>query len=50
MILGIIGAVVGGWIGTRIGFGDVNGFNIKSFVVAIVGAILVLWIYRKVRS
>ncbi|MFK8257661.1 GlsB/YeaQ/YmgE family stress response membrane protein [Erwinia sp. AnSW2-5] len=50
VILGIIGAVVGGWIGTRIGFGDVSGFNFKSFFVAIVGAILVLWIYRKVRS
>ncbi|KGT93212.1 GlsB/YeaQ/YmgE family stress response membrane protein [Enterobacter cancerogenus] len=48
--LGIIGAVVGGWIGNLIGFDKVDGFNLRSFIVAIVGAIVVLWIYRKVRT
>lgn len=48
--LGIIGAVVGGWIGNLIGFDKVDGFNIRSFIVAIFGAIVVLWIYRKVRT
>jgi uncharacterized membrane protein YeaQ/YmgE (transglycosylase-associated protein family) len=48
--LGIVGALVGGFIGTRIGFGDVTGFNIRSFAIAIAGALLVLWGYRKIKS
>ena len=46
MFLGIVGAVVGGFISTRIGFGDVTGINIRSLIIAIVGAIIVLVIYR----
>lgn len=49
-VLGIIGAVVGGYVSTFFGFGKVDGFNIGSFCVAVVGAIIVLFIYRKVRS
>lgn len=48
--LGIVGALVGGFIGTRIGFGDVTGFNLRSFAIAIAGSLLVLWGYRKVKS
>ncbi len=50
IVLGIIGAVVGGWISTLFGFGRVDGFNFGSFVVAVIGAIVVLFVYRKVRS
>ncbi|CDK72160.1 UPF0410 protein YeaQ [Klebsiella pneumoniae IS33] len=42
--------VVGGWISTLFGFGKVDGFNFGSFVVAVIGALVVLFIYRKVRS
>ena len=49
IILGIIGAVVGGWISTFFGFGKVDGINFGSFVVAVIGALVVLFIYRKVR-
>ncbi len=49
IIIGIIGAMVGGWIGVQfLGMGDVTGFNIKSFLLAIGGAIIVLWIYGMV--
>ena len=48
--LGIVGALVGGFIGSRIGFGDVTGFNLRSFAIAIAGALLVLWGYRKIKS
>jgi uncharacterized membrane protein YeaQ/YmgE (transglycosylase-associated protein family) len=48
--LGIVGALVGGFIGTRIGFGDVSGFNLRSFAIAIAGSLLVLWGYRKIKS
>ncbi|QTF08470.1 GlsB/YeaQ/YmgE family stress response membrane protein [Brenneria izadpanahii] len=50
VILGIIGSVVGGYISTFFGFGRVDGFNFGSFVVAVIGGIVVLWIYRKIRS
>ncbi|WP_067703340.1 MULTISPECIES: GlsB/YeaQ/YmgE family stress response membrane protein [unclassified Erwinia] len=51
VILGIVGAVVGGWISTTLfHMGKVDGFNFGSFAVAVVGAIVVLWIYRKVKS
>lgn len=50
VILGIVGAVVGGWLATMFGLGgDVTGFNLPSFLVAVVGAIVVLAIYRMVR-
>ncbi len=50
-ILGIIGAVVGGFIGTFIGYPMVSSFNnigssIPSFISSIIGAIVVLAIYR----
>lgn len=45
-LLGIVGAVVGGWFGTLFGWGKVDSFSLGSFGVAIVGAIIVLLIYR----
>ncbi|WP_407401192.1 GlsB/YeaQ/YmgE family stress response membrane protein [Chryseobacterium sp.] len=46
IILGIIGAFVGGLIGTYLlGWGDVNGFNFRSMLLAIGGALVVLWVY-----
>ena len=49
IVLGIIGAVVGGFIaGTVLHVADVTGLNITSIIVAIVGAIIVVAIYRAV--
>jgi uncharacterized membrane protein YeaQ/YmgE (transglycosylase-associated protein family) len=49
IILGIIGAVVGGWLaGTVLKVADVTGVNIESIVVAVVGAVIVVAIYRAV--
>jgi len=50
ILLGIVGAVVGGFLGTLIGFGDVSGFNFPSIVIAVIGAIILLAIYRAVRK
>jgi len=41
-ILGVIGAVLGGWIGTQVGFGSVDGFDIKSMALAVGGSVIVL--------
>ena len=45
MILGIAGAVVGGWVSTMLGFGTVTGFNIGSFAIAVIVALIVLFIW-----
>jgi uncharacterized membrane protein YeaQ/YmgE (transglycosylase-associated protein family) len=49
VVLGIIGAVVGGWLFAFFGVGGVTGLNLYSILVAIVGAIVVLVIYHAVR-
>lgn len=46
MVLGIIGAVVGGFIFTQFGAVGVTGFNVYSLIVAIIGAVIVLVIYH----
>ncbi len=45
IILGIVGAFVGGWIGTLLGLGTVDSFSIGSMALAVVGALIVLWLY-----
>lgn len=46
IILGIIGGVVGGGIVQMLGGSGVNGFNIYSFIVAVLGAVLLIWVVR----
>lgn len=45
IILGIVGAFVGGFVGSALGWGDVNAFDFRSMLLAVGGALLVLWIY-----
>jgi uncharacterized membrane protein YeaQ/YmgE (transglycosylase-associated protein family) len=47
IILGVVGAVVGGWLTSLLlGVNLVGGFDLTSIVVAVVGAIVVIAIYR----
>lgn len=46
ILIGIAGAMLGGFVASAVGLGTVTGFNLGSFVIAILGAILLLWIYR----
>ncbi|MEP6572439.1 MAG: GlsB/YeaQ/YmgE family stress response membrane protein [Gemmatimonadota bacterium] len=48
IVLGVIGAVVGGWLFRSFGSAGVTGFNVWSLVVAIVGAVVVLVLYHAV--
>ena len=48
IILGIVGAVVGGWLFSLFGAQGVSGVNLYSLFVAVLGAILVLFIYHAV--
>ncbi len=50
IILGIAGAFVGGFVASRLGFGSVTGFDIRSLLVAVGGAVLLLVIYRVVKK
>jgi uncharacterized membrane protein YeaQ/YmgE (transglycosylase-associated protein family) len=48
IILGIVGAVVGGWLFNSMGHSGVTGVNIYSMFVAVVGAVVVLVVYHAV--
>jgi uncharacterized membrane protein YeaQ/YmgE (transglycosylase-associated protein family) len=48
ILLGIVGAFLGGFIGSALGVGSVTGFNMMSILLAIVGAVILLAIYRLV--
>jgi uncharacterized membrane protein YeaQ/YmgE (transglycosylase-associated protein family) len=49
IVLGIVGAVVGGWLFTTFGHPGVTGLNLYSILVAVVGAVLVLVVYHAIR-
>jgi len=49
IILGIAGAFVGGFIASKIGFGTVTGFDIRSLLIAVGGAVLLLIVYRMIK-
>jgi uncharacterized membrane protein YeaQ/YmgE (transglycosylase-associated protein family) len=48
LVLGIVGAVVGGFLFSVFGASGITGFNIYSLIVAIIGSVVVLWIYHAV--
>jgi uncharacterized membrane protein YeaQ/YmgE (transglycosylase-associated protein family) len=50
MLIGIAGALVGGFIGNFLGFGGISGFDLRSMGIAIGGALILLFIYRKMKS
>lgn len=50
IVLGIIGALVGGWLFHAFGAAGVSGLNLYSLLVAVVGAVVVLVIYHALRG
>ena len=46
IVLGVVGALVGGFVFSMFGAAGVTGFNIYSMLVAVVGAVVVLWLYH----
>lgn len=50
IIIGIVGAVIGGFIGNAVGFGSVEGLDMRSIAVAVLGAIVLLVVYRMLRG
>jgi len=48
ILLGIAGALLGGFLGTYFGMGDVTGFNMMSLLLAVAGSLVLLVLYRLV--
>lgn len=48
MVLGIAGALIGGYISTLLGWGNVSGFNITSIIISVLGAVLLIYVFRLV--
>ena len=49
IVLGIVGAVVGGWLFNQFGHSGVTGVNLYSLLVAVVGAVIVLFVWHALR-
>lgn len=48
IVVGIIGGLLGGWVFGLFGGAGVTGFNIWSFLVAIVGAVILLFLWKAI--
>jgi uncharacterized membrane protein YeaQ/YmgE (transglycosylase-associated protein family) len=46
MIIGIVGAIIGGFLGSTLMGLPLTGFSLQSVLLAIGGALILLWIYR----
>jgi uncharacterized membrane protein YeaQ/YmgE (transglycosylase-associated protein family) len=46
ILIGIVGAFLGGFLGNLIAGSGLNGFSLWSILLAVIGSILLLWIYR----
>jgi uncharacterized membrane protein YeaQ/YmgE (transglycosylase-associated protein family) len=50
IVLGVVGAVLGGWLFNTFGHAGVTGFNLYSMLVAVIGAVVLLVVYHGIRS
>jgi uncharacterized membrane protein YeaQ/YmgE (transglycosylase-associated protein family) len=48
-LIGVGGAFIGGFLGSLVGRGGVNDFSIDSIITAMVGALVLLYLYRKLK-
>ncbi len=49
ILVGAAGAIVGGFLARLLGIGDVTGLNLPSFLVALAGSVLLLWLFGRRR-
>lgn len=48
IIIGIVGALLGGFLATQLGFGGISGFDLRSFFIAVLGSIVLLILWRMI--
>ncbi|KKS94843.1 MAG: Transglycosylase associated protein [Microgenomates group bacterium GW2011_GWC1_43_13] len=44
IVLGVVGALIGGLVMNFLGYGGVSGFNLYSLIVAVFGSVILIWI------
>lgn len=51
LVIGVLGAMVGGWLGNLVFHVGLGSFwNLKTWVLSIVGALIVMYVWNKIRS
>ena len=50
ILIGIAGALIGGFLSSALGMGDVTGFNLPSVVIAVLGSLILLFGYRRIKG
>jgi uncharacterized membrane protein YeaQ/YmgE (transglycosylase-associated protein family) len=49
IVVGIIGALLGGWLMSLVGKVGITGFNVYSFIVAVIGAVILIIVVKALR-
>jgi uncharacterized membrane protein YeaQ/YmgE (transglycosylase-associated protein family) len=50
IVIGIVGAMIGGFLSSALGMGDVTGINLGSIVIATLGSLILLFGYRRIKG
>jgi uncharacterized membrane protein YeaQ/YmgE (transglycosylase-associated protein family) len=50
IVVGIVGAAIGGWIGSQLGLGTISGFDLRSLALAVIGSIVLLLLLQAVQG
>lgn len=50
IIIGVLGALLGGWLGTEFGLGSVRGFDLTSILLATGGSVLLIILYNLIKK
>ena len=50
IVIGIVGAMIGGFLAAQLGLGDVTGINLGSVVIATAGSLILLFGYRRIKG
>jgi len=50
ILIGVAGAIIGGFLRSLVGLGTVTGLDLGSIIIALIGALILLGIYRKIKA
>jgi uncharacterized membrane protein YeaQ/YmgE (transglycosylase-associated protein family) len=49
IVVGVVGSALGSWLVGFFGYGGVSGFNVQSFIVALIGAVVLIALVKALR-